>query len=392
MLTQNEYRAIRRGLQSGAPQQIADIKEGLAAGHLKPEDFSIKQLAEHTVEDGREWVDSLNPNLGGGFHEATVSAVDTSQFSNITGQIVYSKVMDAALAEEYSFSREVTTQSTQFNGEKIPGVTNLGDAAQIVEEGGAFPNAGVSEDYIETPVTTKRGLIVPVTKEAIFFDRTGLVLTRAGAVGDSLGLNKEKRIIDCIIDENRTNHRYKWRGTSYATYQASTPWINKKTSNALNDWTNVDAVEQLFNNLLDPNTGEPIMVMANVLIVNPQLINAAYRIINATSIEYAAGGYPVTGNPTVTLAPNPVGAHPMSAKYRILSSRLFPTRTATDTDWFLGNLKKAFAYMENWPITVVQAPFNSEAEFTNDIVLRFKASERGTAATLEPRAIAKSSS
>ena len=37
----------------------------------------------------------------------------------------------------------------------------------------------------------------------------------------------------------------------------------------------------------------------------------------------------------------------------------------------------AFAYMENWPITVVQAPANSEAEFNQDIVARFKASERG---------------
>ena len=31
--------------------------------------------------------------------------------------------------------------------------------------------------------------------------------------------------------------------------------------------------------------------------------------------------------------------------------------------WFYGD-PAAFAYMENWPITVVQAPTNSEAEFT----------------------------
>jgi len=43
--------------------------------------------------------------------------------------------------------------------------------------------------------------------------------------------------------------------------------------------------------------------------------------------------------------------------------------------------------MENWPITVVQAPTNSEAEFTQDIVVRFKASERGTPAIMEPRRI-----
>ena len=38
--------------------------------------------------------------------------------------------------------------------------------------------------------------------------------------------------------------------------------------------------------------------------------------------------------------------------------------------------------MENWPITVTQAPAGSEAEFASDIVLRFKASERGAAAVL----------
>jgi hypothetical protein len=37
--------------------------------------------------------------------------------------------------------------------------------------------------------------------------------------------------------------------------------------------------------------------------------------------------------------------------------------------------------------TVVQAPVNSEAEFTQDIVVRFKASERGTPAIMEPRRI-----
>jgi hypothetical protein len=41
--------------------------------------------------------------------------------------------------------------------------------------------------------------------------------------------------------------------------------------------------------------------------------------------------------------------------------------------------------MENWPITVVQAPVNSEAEFTHDVPFRWKASERGTAAVLDPR-------
>ena len=62
-----------------------------------------------------------------------------------------------------------------------------------------YPSLGLGEDYIDTPSTTKRGFIVPVTKEAIFFDRTHLILQRAAEVGEVLGLNKEKRLIDLLI-------------------------------------------------------------------------------------------------------------------------------------------------------------------------------------------------
>ena len=62
---------------------------------------------------------------------------------------------------------------------------------------------------------------------------------------------------------------------------------------------------------------------------------------------------------------------------------------ATDTSWFLGNPRKAFAYMENWPLTTVQAPTNSHDEFHRDIVAQYKASERGATATLEPRYMCK---
>ena len=115
-----------------------------------------------------------------------------------------------------------------------------------------YPHLGFGEDYIETPSTTKRGFIVPVTKEAIFFDRTHLVLSRAAEVGEVLGLNKEKRLIDLVIG---VTNNYKWKGTSYNTYQAATPWINSLATNELVDWTNVDKAEQLFADILDPEHG-----------------------------------------------------------------------------------------------------------------------------------------
>ena len=75
----------------------------------------------------------------------------------------------------------------------------MSDEVAEVRPGMPYPSLGFAEDYIETPQTTKRGFIVPVTKEAIFFDRTHLILQRAAEVGEVLGLNKEKRLIDLLI-------------------------------------------------------------------------------------------------------------------------------------------------------------------------------------------------
>jgi hypothetical protein len=58
--------------------------------------------------------------------------------------------------------------------------------------------------------------------------------------------------------------------------------------------------------------------------------------------------------------------------------------------WFIGDFRKALAYMENWPITVTQSPPGSEAEFNQDIVVRFKASERGAAVVINPRYLVRS--
>jgi streptogramin lyase len=83
-----------------------------------------------------------------------------------------------------------------------------------------------------------------------------------------------------------------------------------------------------------------------------------------------------------------MSANPLSGNgtpLTIESSQYVKARTSSDSTWFIGQFKKGFAYMENWPITVEKAPANSEAEFMQDIVARWKVSERGAAACLDPR-------
>lgn len=363
---------------------FADLSEALEKKELRPNEFSIRKLFENFVEDGRELADSFNPRGNGGVNlMESGSAVDTSAFSNITGQIMYTAIMDNYRSEEFVFSNLIPVEPTSFNGQKVPGIGGLGDETEDVDEMGTYPMIGVNEDWIETPETKKGGGIVPVTKEAIFFDLTGVLLQRCSQVGQMRGINREKKAIDCVIDENRTIHRYKWRGTVYGTYQSSTPFVNVKSSNALEDWTDIDAAELLFDSLIDPNTGEPIQILPKDLVVTRGLLRVAQRVLTSTTLRTATPGYATSNTPTETEWANPIGG------YTIRWSRLLAQRMATDTTWFIGDIAQAFRYMENWPITVIPAPRNSEAEFMNDIVERFKVSERGVYSTWEPRAMVK---
>jgi hypothetical protein len=382
-----KYRELKRRYElDGAQKTVDHLSESLREKHLKPEDFSIRDLAETLVPDGPQWVRLLDPRAGGSVNVLEAGdGVDVTAFLNITGQVIYSKIMEAYTQEAFVMSKLVEHVPTRLDGEKIPGVARIADQVDEVHPGMPYPHLGFGEDYIETPSTTKRGFIVPVTKEAIFFDRTHLVLARAAEVGEILGLNKEKRLLDLLVG---VTNNYKWRGTAYDTYQASTPWINVITSNALVDWTNVDAAEQLFADILDPNTGEPVLISANTVLVMPAYRHAAHRVFNAAEIHYEA-----FGAATNTIAANPLG------NYKVVESRLAYRRllasgvSASDAKkyWFIGDFRKAFAYMENWPITVTQSPPGSEADFNNDIVVRFKASERGAAAVMNPRYVVKSS-
>lgn len=380
-----KYRELKRRYElDGAEKTVSHLREALEGRQLRPDDFSLRELAEAVL--GPAWVKQLDPRGGGVRLLEAGEGVDVTAFSNIAGQVIYSQIMEAYTQEAFVLSRLVQTVPTRLDGEKIPGIGRLSDEVTEVRPGMPYPSVGLSEDYIETPATTKRGFIVPVTKEAIFFDRTHLVLQRAAEVGEILGLNKEKRLLDLLLG---LTHNYKWRGAGYQTYYAAGsggPWVNALADNELVDWTNVDAAEQLFAEIVDPNSGEPVLVQANAVLVMPAYRHAAHRVFGAAEITYAPDDHA-----TQTVAPNPL------RNYRVYDSRLAYRRLlAAGTEaaaarkwWFLGDFRRALAYMENWPITVAQAAANSEAEFSQDIVLRFKASERGAAAVINPRYLVK---
>ncbi len=387
-----KYRELKRMYESlGAAQAAKHLQTNLREGNLSPSDFSLEELGKTFLGEDVVRSFSPNPRIGGGgpiLSEAG-SAVDSTAFLNITGQVVYTKILEAYMQEAFVCSQLIDTVPTQLSGERIPGIGPIADDAMEVKEGMPYQAVGVSEDYIDTPATIKKGLTVPVTKEAIFFDRTNLVLSRCSQVGEILGLAKEKEVCDLIIG---VTNNHKWKGTDYDTYQATTPWVNVKTSNDLVDWTDVDFAEQLFADILDQTTGEPVVIQPNQVIVTPARAKAARRVFSAKEIRFTDA---TTG--TETLADNPItDSYSLSISaqlYRRIRYNGGDTAVSAANAakyWFMGDFRKAFAWMENWPITVSQAPPNSESEFRQDIVAEFKATMRGVAVVINPRYVVKS--
>lgn len=382
------YRELRRRYElDGAQQTLQHLSQALLQGQLKPADFSLRDLAEALIPQGPSWVRSLDPRQSAPVTLLEAGdAVDVTAFLNVTGQVIYSQILESYQHEAFIASRLVRTIPTRLDGEKIPGTTSIPETMTEVAPGMPYPHVGFAERYVETPSTTKHGLIVPVTREAIFFDRTHVVLSQAAEVGQTLGRLKEKRILDVVIGAVNC---YKQNDVPYNTYYASGqggPWVNSLAANALVDWTSVDKAEQLFDAMSDPTTGEPILIRPNTVLVPTALRHTARRVFHATSITFAADG-----SATATAAPNPL------ADYRVYDSQLLYQRIvasgitaeAAKSWWFVGDFARAFAYMENWPLTVTQSAPGSEADFTQDIVIRFKASERGTAAVLDPRYVVR---
>jgi len=359
------------------PSQRPDLKEIGRA--------SIRRIFEAVVPDGRAILESWRPGTPESAQALLEgpNSIQTTDFSNITGQLVFAAVLEAWEQPQFIGSELVTEKTTDMlDQELIPGISGLGDMAEtfgVVDEGESYPLAGVSEEYITVPKKRKRGFIVPITKEAIIGDKTGLVIQRASAVSESLALNKEKRILHTILGLDTIYSRNGSVATATYADSGSAPHdFDNLNDNALNDETDIEVADQILNAIVDPNTGEPIVVSRPQLLVPQALRREAFRMLNATEVRETSGT-------TVTLA-----GKSLEQNIQMLTSPYVKVKTSSDTGWYYGDFKKAFAYYTVWPITTEQAPANSEAEFRNDIVSRFKVSEMGTTAVEEPRYVYKS--
>ncbi len=279
-----------------------------------------------------------------------------------------------------------TTVMTEFlNGERIPGVGRIGDKAEKVEEGMAYPMVGLNEEWTDTKPTVKHGFIIPITREILIADRTGLILKVAGEGGRWAGVLKEKENLDVATG---VINNYNRNGVSSNTYLTGGAYINSQTGNALdtsgNEWRAIEKADLLFDLLVDPNTQEPVGIPASPqLLVPSALLKTAERIVHATSVQ--------TVDLTVKVGTiRTEGANPLGTRRpQILSNQYVKARTSSATQWFYGDFKRAIMYMSVWEIETLSAAANADVEFLQDIWARNKVSYRGVSQMYEPRFLTK---
>jgi hypothetical protein len=382
------------------PKQAAGwLTESLKKKEVRPDDFDFGRLFEEIFgwEEFRAVRSDRSRLITKDVYEAA-GAVSSNMFANITGQIVYNAFLEGYESPQFVFKAMIPEVRTTFiYGERVAGVTEVGDEAQTIKEGDPYPLVGVSEDWIDTPPLVKRGFILPVTREAVIAERTGQLLDRCRSSGNWMGYNDELRAIDCVIDENAGavskvlgGHRYHRRDNSIATYGDSSgthDFDNLQATNALVDYSDLENVELLFTAMADPGTGiidGRYRAAADTLIVPDSLIHTARQILSATEIRVHAGGYPTSGN-------LPERASPSSLQsYNLVTSPLLTFRMATKTSWYAGNPRRAYRKMVAWPLENTTAPANSHEEFTRDIVAQYKSSQMDAYTTFDPRFMVKS--
>lgn len=339
--------------------------------------------------------------------QEAAGAVSMSAFANINKPFAYSAFLEPYSYPQNAFSQIIPSVPLPQGSSKylrIPGVSNIGREALVVAELDAYPMVGVCENYIETPEVVKRGATVPVSKEAIFFDRTGQVVEQCRKVGEMMALDREYRAVNCVVDigESDTNgyYRYRWgKSTSglatIATYgdnSGTHNWDNLAATNGLTDYANLNTAWQRLMAQVDPFTGEPLYLQPKHLIVGPGLAFTVPRALNGV-VTVATGGYPTSGNPARTEFPNPVESIVGTLTPVGTNSMIFENQNTTasaSTTWYMGDLTRAFGYLEAWAPRVDSLGAGSDKDFERDIAMQFKVSEMGSYFTREPRCMVRS--
>lgn len=358
-------------------------------GHaeLQPEDISLRELWEALIGPVSETLENAHGRMFSrgsqlipmGVQESEGSAVMTASFTDITGVLLASKLIAGYNLPGYIGDLLLDTMPSRLQVERYAGFTALEQPFEV-REGAPYKESGFIDKYA-TSEALKKGRLLNITEEAIYFDRTGQLLKKAMDLGEKARLERETVMLNCATDRFAGAGRFIYSplGVGEALYRlvgtATSPTVNQLAGNALVDWTDIDNVLQVFAAMNDEN-GDPIVVFPKTILVPSALLMVAKRIVGATEIR--------TGLTTAT--ETTLWANPMTG-YQVVSSPLLDR--ISQTDWYLGDFKKQFVWHQVWPLQVMRTTLQEEKHL-RDIVFSLKVRYFGGAASIDDKYVVQS--
>jgi len=371
--------------------EMLDLPEG-DKRRARPDDFSLKELWEVIVGPVGETLRYAQSQKGfidleqiGQNSDLKEAAVNSTLYQVLAGNIIAETMIDAYNRVDHIGDKLVNVKKTKQRYEKVAG-WSPGDGVKTVLEGQPYEQVGMGHKFVGTGEVFKKGVILPITEEAIFYDNTGTILEQADQIGEDARLDREKTILRAVLGVD-TSYFPSDAGTSL--YSSGTP--QHVPSNALSDWKNLEAIENSLADTVDEQ-GEQIIITPKILLVPQALKMTAKNIINATEIrekEDSAGA---------TTKRETVSANPVQGAYEIVSSPLIhaiqeaagTSSSIAKSNYWLGDFKKQFVWKELWPIQVLRNKEGNINSFEKDVVAEFKVRYIGGIYAKDDKYVAKS--
>lgn len=363
------------GDQDKAGNLVADKLEVLMAeGKIAPSDLKFHQVASDLIEDYND--------LRTATADDVALAVNTSQFPVITKVAIHKTILDSYT--KHSEQSDVLVQDLQASRtdvEYLAGFTDT-EGPELRLEQMSYEGTDLGERNVEVRMADF-GRTIDLTREVIFNDTTGQLLGKAKTIGEKGGQHRSKMIMQSLEVLPRTAFKetasrafvYKGSAVNAAAYYNATGHAaidgrlnpNLVVSNALADYTNVQASLSLFNDMVDFN-GDAIYVEPSLMIIPPELEVIAWQILHSDTFTQAAGNT-ATG---IYHQPNPYGGSNSMKKFTPFVSRYL----AGATTWYMGDPAKQLRWLWVWrPATAVQS--SSDKAFFNNIITTYKFSYHG---------------
>ena len=342
----------------------------------KADNISFVQLAE--VCCGWEGASALRAGEKASTVQrlAESAGLSYTAFPKLAGQAVQQKVIESYNAEEFVLRGMINAEAQNFSGKGFTTDLDSLSEAESVGENQSYPWSQFGENQIAIPASVKWGNIIGLTRETLVGDRTGEIMRRAAQAGRSIGIAVENEIARVFLGVTNT---YERNGVQQDTYDTD----NSKNDFVINSWRDFDALDELFNVMVDPVSGEALeMPTRNVLASFVTVMREARHLLNATRTDYDQNL--ADGNNSQTA----VGGNPLADLGQVMmSTRLYniATKAAPDglgltpaqarTLIIYGSLRDAFVRKVVWPLETEEIRDSSWSQ-DKDVIVAWKSSER----------------